>query len=322
MEVRHEGRRFMTDQAERAPTTPEQKRFHPKRWLATAMACAALTACSDSVNNSFPKAPTTAETTAGPDDGEETASTEKPQIIPDEAKDWVAEYGDRYVDPVSTFYAELGYEAKYGTFAYMTSKDIDEYEITYETHGETSPLGFTMETLPLDAKIEQEDSIKIFNSWIAPNLDLYMNLIAKNPTPKGIAIVEEQFRAYCEGENPNSVNGIPNEESSIGARKILDTMAAIVTNYGSNAVYSIAPATTWENREQRETSTVFYNPTIVYENDSGFTDAGIQLLINIDAYNGKEVSRKTETIEDFQIIVYRQPTTGTDTFSYLSFGES
>jgi len=249
--------------------------------------------------------------------------TDEKQAIPNEAKTFVNDYGDRYKDPVSTYYSAMGYEAEYDAPLMMTDANINKYEITNDFHGEVSPLGFKMEKLPIEDKIDQAYSIKIFNEFEAKNLNLYMNLIAKNPSEKGVATIENQFLNYCAGNYLNSNNNTSNEAENIKARKILDTMKSIVEKYGSNANYCIAPAVSAQLTTRVPTSTIFSSdiPTRVRDDNSGFADSGVSILINIDVYEGKEVTHKTELLKDVQLSCERQPFFKTAKFVYLSFGQ-
>jgi len=315
----------MTNRPESALLTPEKKkRVHPKRWISAALASVALSGCSGS-SNSFPKESFTAPDNITNLDVEQPNTPDQElRAIPNEAKGWVAEYGNRYADPVSTFYAEMGYEKKYGKPTIISNKDVSEYEITYGTSGDTSPLGFTMGTLELGGTIDQEVSMRLFNSYEAPNLSLYMNLLARNPASGAVAMIEEQFLAYSQGQDLLSVGGVYDERAGTRTRKIMDTMASIVNKYGSNAIYSIAPAVSGSVENPDSTNSVFFfaGQTDVYTNGLGFMD-NIEMLVFVDTYVGDRVVRSKEVFGSLQMIVEFQSPPGTaDTFGYLTFGEA
>jgi hypothetical protein len=169
---------------------------------------------------------------------------QKQQGFSAEAKDFVAKYGDRYSDPVSTYYAEKAYETKNNSPGLLMSDNfISDFEITNNIDVTASDLEFTMMRLPLDTKVCQETSIKVFNNYTSENLSQYMNLLAKNPGQKAEDIIDSQFLNYCAGNYLGKYDSnMWNTKADTAAKKLMDTVKNIVTEYGGAANYSTCPS--------------------------------------------------------------------------------
>lgn len=237
------------------------------------------------------------------------------KTAPAEAKNFMDQYGSEYSDPISTYYAEKGYEQTHnGAGALIGTDYINstlEANKQNDYNGETCVLGFNMTKLPLDSAINQATSIDIFNKYTAKNLSLYMNLIAKNPDPKAIEVIDGQFLAYCLGTYTNADRNViaGNQEAITEANKLLNTAKSVVKKYGSAANYTVAQAS---NNDNDLSKTQFGHIATTNArvdsngNNIGFSDSGVNLVIDIDLYSGEKVLGKTETIKDVQLSVNRQ----------------
>lgn len=275
--------------------TPEKKKFSTKKKIASFMAGAALALMvvggADRVVSANRQGnPTKTEAPANPGAEQQDLSVE--------AKAFVAEYGDRYSDPVSTFYANKSYEIEYGTKLVMSDAYISEYDTTAQMH-ETSPLGFERYMIPKNAKIDQELSMKIFNEYTSKELSLLLNCLAKNSTPEGMAIVDFEFAKYC----------------STDGNELMETAKAIVEKYGSAANYIVEPAS--NNSD---------NSNISYFNENDSTDAQAvdengkitefssltDLGITIESYSEQNFTQSEEIIKNFQLDIFIGPNPGYD----------
>ncbi len=251
-----------------------------------------------------------------------TAGETQKQPIPTEAKGFVDQYGSRYADPVATYYAEAAYEKKHnGTKSLIGDEYIESYKMTELSNGERSDIGFTNKRVALDKKMDQAGSIDIFNTYISDNLNLYMNMLAKNPTGRTKEIIDNQFMTYCEGTRTAVVNHSDYQMDSY-AEKLLDTLCGIVSEYGSSANYKIAPATMDNAADRSGTLYSHSTPPISLVNSKnkviGYSDYGIKLVVNIEVFDKKgESYNTTESVDNFQLVVKQR-----DETDYISFGQN
>jgi hypothetical protein len=305
---------------EGTPPTPEKKGFTNNQKLIAGIAGIALALCIGVIGdrlltaNSGQNQPVATST---------TNSGDKQPAVPNEAKSFVAEYGSMYSDPVSTYYAEKAYEeAHSGKNLIMTADSIDKYNFI-RLDFPTSTLGFTTKELPLDTKIDQNTSIEIFNSYTKPMLDLCLNYLAKNPSPEARKIVEHEVMNYCGGECLQGYNTW-DKDQAVEIQKLLDTAEAIVAKHGSAANYSVALAST----DDKNPDVTLFNkniPTIVgyYEYNKEKIalagDNGIRLVIDIETYNDKKVTKSQEVIWGVALSIERQPETlGSPTIGFYT----
>lgn len=276
--------------------------------------------------SSADKNPNTTTSTSSANPGEKQPS------IPGEAKSFVAEYGSRYHDTataISTYYAEKSYESEHGGKSLlMSKKSISEYDFSGQVNFPTSPLGFSVVELPLDAPINQETTMKLFNEYTAPMLSLYMNLIAKNPSPDAVEIIDVQFKNYCAGKVRNGYSTWDKEQAK-DADTLLTTAKSIVAKHGPNANYTVLPASTDEKNPE---VTLFnkFNKTHVGYNDkysdteklAAFADGGVILGVSVSTYEGSKMSVETEKVKSVQLSFERQPMLSTASkMTYLSIGQ-
>jgi len=338
-----QGNAFMTPQehinsnkTEATPPTPEKKKLSLKE-LQKYIAGAALALVVFS-GVFYEKISTSSDNDTKPNPSVATAPAnqgEKKLSIPNEAKSFVSEFGGRYADPVSTYYAEKAYEKnptsalpkidnvywqkEYDSFAeknkgaslIMTDDYINNYRKPRQQNT-VSAHGFVRYELLLDMPLDRETFIKVFNEYTKPMLDNYMNLIAKNPTSAGETIIDTEFKDYC-----SSTGTFDYDDDGID--KLMGTAKDVVAKYGSAANYSVAPASVGLWSENSD-ATIFLNggspPRIIslnWRNEQNIKEAsdnGIQLVICIDKYNNKTVSRAREIIDDVQLSIWEQPITG------------
>jgi len=255
--------------------------------------------------------------------------TQKLPAIPNEAKQFVSEVGGRYADPVSTYYAETAYENAHNKQGLPISDVyIENYKSLTYSKGEESDLGFTRYKLPAAEKDNQETVIKVFNEYAVKNLNLYMNLLSKNPLPNAVAIIDEQFRNYC---SDTDNKGLPIEftADNDAINKLMATAKSVVSKYGSAANYSVANGST---KSGDNSITAFPDvlgavETINFNGQklSSLQAGGVKLTINVDQYDGKNVSHKREVFNDIQLSIIKQPISeaanSANNFNYISIGQ-
>ncbi len=247
--------------------------------------------------------------------------TQKLPAIPNEAKQFVSEVGGRYADPVSTYYAVEAYKKEHADKTPVLSDEfINKYDNSGPQDGDLSILGFTAYRLPLNAEVTQKTFIDIFNNYTKPNLDLYMNLLSKNPSAKAVAIIDNEFKSYC-SEN----TAFKNDDAQIAM--LMATAKNEVAQYGSAVNYSVAKAT---DKLGEKDATIFpmadgimfgsipWGKQVV----KNYADSGIDLVIDADKYSGKTVSRVPNVKHGVTLTIWRQPVTGDADYSHISIGQN
>lgn len=247
--------------------------------------------------------------------------TQKAPAIPNEAKQFVNEVGNRYADPVSTYYAVEAYKKDHdGKSPVLSDEFIDNYDNSGPQDGDLSILGFTAYRLPLDAEVNQKTFIDIFNSYIKPNLDLYTNLISKNPSAAAIKIIDDEFKSYC-SENTS----FKNDDSQIAM--LMTTAKNEVAEHGSAVNYSVAKAT---DKPNEKNATIFPMADAIMFGSipwgkqvvKNYADSGINLVLDADKYTGKTVSRVSNVKRGVTLTIWRQPVTGDADYSNISIGQN
>lgn len=261
------------------------------------------------------------------------------QSLSADAKKFIAEFGGRYSDPVSTYYAEKAYETNViSTGAIMS----DEYVANFNSNTEQTPdgnsdaLGFNKHELLLNKKIDQKAFVDVFNSYIAGGMDGaggmsgYMNLIAKNPTPEAKKIVKSEFlKFYSDAsyENMPAAN-TPDKPEVIN---LMDTLDGVVAKYGSAVNYSVAQASAYDHTDSQE-GTIFHDigPAnsghVEYggQNVEYFFTSGVDIAINVDVFKGDQSTHVTETLKDTELTLWRQPAVfgkGAERYTDISIGQ-
>lgn len=263
-----------------------------------------------------------------PTEIEDSVGTISEKNIPKEAQSFVNEYGDRYSDPVSVYYAEKEYKAtvnKYGSI--MTDKFIDNFKISTGFISQQSELDFTHYMLPTNAPENQETVVKVFNEYIAKELEIYMNLLAKNPSPEAIKVIDSEFRNYCsETGSEGTSMAFAIDDAEIAT--LMKTAKSVVIKYGSTANFTVARGEIGSNNTQATNFTEKLSVAEEMESNSKRTrslqsDANIR--INVDLYNGSVRTQKQETFPHTQLSIIRQLNTGSADkpadFTYISIGQ-
>lgn len=255
-----------------------------------------------------------------------TAETQKAPAIPNEAKQFVSEVGGRYADPVSTYYAVEAYKKEHtGKTPVLSDEFINNYNSSDPHDADLSVLGFTAYRLPLDIDVNQKTLVDIFNNFTKPNLDLYMNLLSKNPSAKAIAIIDEELKTYCSGNTPY-------KEDDGQIEMLMATVKQEVATHGSTANYSLASAVV-EGYSSTKKATLFpmsdgtMSGGITWGKQviRNYSTGGVTLLISTDEYNNKNVTHNDKKVNGVQLNVWRQPITGSLSdakYTYISIGQS
>lgn len=255
----------------------------------------------------------TAETPAVPG----LVESEPVESVPPEARSFVEQFGNRYTDPVATYYSEIAYEtAGDGSGAIIPQELIDGYASdTFKDGTESFLGGMEYLSLPFETNIVDESaeaSAQFFNnSAVLGCMNRYMNLVAKNSSaPEAINIINDQFLYYCGND---SLSG-----GDLGyVQNLMNSLRSVTETYGSNANYSIAPAGADNDSQEGEgTSFTKYGDYTVIDslgNDDqvlAFSNI-IDLVVNVDTYDGEnDISHTQETLESVQFSVVRIPPVG------------
>jgi hypothetical protein len=316
----------ITDEEKEAAMLPAQEKkwpFNNKKLMTAMFGIAVATVCLSGCNSSADNNPN--KVTATSND-----SGEKQPAVPSEAQSFVTEYGNRYSDSVSTYYAVEAYKDTHsGVDPVMSNEYVKNYDFNGEKHFPISPLGFELKELPTDVSFNQESSIKLFNEYTALMLGKYMELISKNPMPDEIKIIDQQFLDNCAGQHLGGYDSWDTEQRD-SANNLLRTLKSVVAKHGSAANYSVALA----SNDKTNTNATLFNkniPTVtgyyMYNNEKLIAaNDDINLVINVDTYKNENVSHSKEVLKDFQLKVVRQPSSQTGngsaaTWTYISIGQ-
>ena len=223
--------------------------------------------------------------------------------IPAEAQAFVDEFGTRYGDPVSTYYAEEAYLAAGNKTRLMSDDYID---VLYDPDGQrnnVSPLGFEHYSVYPELKIDLTTAMKIFNEYTAKVVSSYMNALARNPTPKGTEIVDNEFMYYC--SDTGYANRFTEDDEYIAT--LMETAKGIVAKYGSAANYTVAQGSTVEGEPN---STYFneYSTNAQGQDEKGITNKFsnvVDLAVEVEVFSGKSATKDEVIIEDVELFVVR-----------------
>jgi hypothetical protein len=209
-------------------------------------------------------------------------------------RSFVRDYGTRYNDAVSTYYATQAYRKATGVDLVMTKDYITNYDPLATTEqGPTSTLGFERYSLPVDAKIDIATCEKIFDEYIAKELTLYMNLIAKNPNATDI--IDSQFTNFL---GPADTDHADRDYTV----KLMESAKVEVAKHGSSANYKVEPIS--DNDNDYSNPNVSYIDNIpsasvdIMETDKYGTTTWFALNarvgVEIDTYKGQTVSQSAD----------------------------
>lgn len=240
--------------------------------------------------------------------------------IPEEAQEFIEKYSNRYGgDTLSTLSAYYSNErikgANSSTVAgdgYVMSdkyiKDNIELKEKVDLIADNE-LGFIIPKVPADklTKVNQTVSIEMFNEFVVPNANEYMNWLCKNLNLEGATDV--LYRKFFASFNLTPIlkydtvppNGVEYERF-MTLKGVLDK---IVTRYGGDnpaaSTFQILDASTEDNGK----NSVFNNTqTYVGYNDSekpdmptGWTD-NINMLVKITTNDGNKTTEKIVPVTD------------------------
>ncbi len=295
------------------PTDPkyEKNKFSNKKKIASFLAGAALTLGVIGIGD---RAVNALRHTNPEKNETSTKSSNEQRDIANELKNFVADFGDRYSDPISTFYSNNVYENETGVNLIMTDKYISEYDTTAQMH-EPSPLGFERYLIPKDSKIDQNLSMKIFNDYTSKELSLYMNRLAKNPNPEAVAIIDYEFTNYCSMAGNDNTPEFAFNQDNEGIATLMETAKSVVAKYGNAANYSVEPAS--NNSDQQNISYFDENDSTdaqAVDNSGKITEFSslTDLGIAIESYNDQNFTQFEEIIKNFQLDIVIRPNSGYD----------
>jgi|GEM_PF-1165427 len=252
-----------------------------------------------------------------------------------EAQKFVDTYGDRYADPVSTYYSEKAYIEK----NYVSGlQDIlgDEYVANFDSQEEQMPdgqsdmLGFKMYELPMNQKMDQAEFIKVFNEYFAGGMSNYMNLLSKNPSPEAVAVIDSEFeKFYSDTAQKDLPAEFTYDDEEIA--NLMDTCKQVVAKYGSAANYAVAPAVAYDYTDS-QSGTVFKSLAV----DTGhvkdqngvdvqyFFTGNINMAIDVDVFKGDKATKVTDVLKNTQLTIWHQRDVqglGNDRFTDISIGQ-
>ncbi len=219
-------------------------------------------------------------------------------IISPEERDFINAYKDRYADDEATYQSEVAYlKANPGKDLTIGNDYFAGYNFNATPNAPVSPLGFETLILKPGTEVTTQTSVDQFNLAL-PEMNRLMNLLAKNPLPEQTKVVKDEFEEYT---------GFNNSTSQL----LTETLGAVVTKYGSNAVYVINEGTTDTGADKTKKS-IFDGATPIIDNvdTNGLTDSfhtHVKLSITVTSYDkaGKSVVA-TESLDNFQFSVSRE----------------
>ncbi len=242
--------------------------------------------------------------------------------VPKEAEEFVANFGDRYDDPVSTYYAEQAYKNINPRGSIIETSSALAYDLEGLRQDKTSELGFEIYELPLDAEINNKLSIDIFNNYTAKQLTTYMNLLARNPDNKDM--LDHEFELFCSfvgNTNPNMA-GSDFTEDDDKVINLMETVGYVVEKYGSTATYAVTNAS---EGASDDISTSFHpNEIILGTENNGIIDrfqSAADIVIRIDTFKDGESTEKYETLQNIELTVIRGPYNPAFSVSTVSIGQ-
>lgn len=263
---------------------------------------------------------TEATPTPAPTKSEEVVNTEPADTpaeieIPEIAKPFMEIYGDHYANPMATYYAEYAIETQQNYTSVLTDDFINSYDYPVFSSGEVSPIGFESMKFAFDTELTKKNFVDLFNEQAIPNLNLFMNLLARNPDSATRDIIKNEMKIYTSPADDSVVEGLMN------------TLEAVVDTYGSAAVFSASPLRAVEEYS-RDANTVEFDPQIQSIDGDGNVLAFSQNInngyeISVDVYESDgSMATYTELIPDFQPVFIYETVTGTrDTApGYIAIG--
>lgn len=246
-----------------------------------------------------------------------TESVAESQEVPKEAESFIDQYGSLYDDPVSVYFAQKDYETNVSTRAIILS---EEYITNYEpSSGLVSDLGFEEGKFPVGSE-DINDFVDFFNEYTVPQVSRYMNLLARNPSPEAVKVIDNEFLKYCSA-NENLGTQVEFTDDDQDILELMDLSKEIVAKYGSAANYRVEKGSLNEGSG----GTFFFNPNVSLANrlDSDIQSLhvpGVNIVISVEAYDNNKVSNYTETIKNTQLVLTTHPGVHPVDYNYVSIG--
>jgi hypothetical protein len=265
------------------------------------------------------------------DKNEQTNPGAEQQSLSAEAQKFVAEFGSRYSDPVSTYFAEKAYNPDIDLGPIMTDEYINTFNSEDEqmTDGKSDMLGFKKSELPLNEKVDQQVFIDVFNKDFVPGLNNLMLYFARNPSPEARQVIRDEFEKYY------STTGDKGQPAAFTfddqeIANLMNTFEAVAEKYGSAANYSVAQASAYNHTDSQE-GTIFGSTAV----DSGHVEkygqkieyyftGSVDITVNVDVFKGDKSTRVTETLKDTELTIWHQPAIqgmGANRFTDISIGQ-
>lgn len=245
-----------------------------------------------------------------------TESVAEPVEAPEESKLFMVDFGDRYEDPISTYYACEGAKISHGNDFLVTDgylKSYAESRANRYQDGTPSELGFRPYAFSAGEAVDANTSIEIFNNYTSKQLELYMNLLSKNPTQAGVSAIDKQFMDNCSDTKFDTIPDKSFHEDDQEIQAMMEIAKSVVEKYGSAANYTVQTA---EFRTSDDTKSNF-DPAMFTSNfidtkygastSLVFAQSSADIVIAVDFYTGENVSRIYHTISGVNIIYMTQP---------------
>jgi hypothetical protein len=316
------------------PTPPEQERFTKKQKGIAAIVLALTIGTggyfagkSNSENkNILPPKPAVSESINLTNPSE---SKTQEQSIPKESESFISEFGARYKDPVSTYYAVEAYKRENNDKTpIITDEFINNYDPSGQRSMELSTLGFTAQRIPIDTQVDRKKMVEIFNEYTIPNLELYLNYLSKNRSPAALSIIDREFQDYCSDTSNKLSPILAFKDDDDDILRMMTLAKRIVAEYGDTVNYKIATAsdafdakgpnfTTFPPTSEPSVGVTKWNGQTI----ESFAKGGVNISIGLDKYDNKnKLSSSNKILKGINLTMQKQPVTGSSTWTYLSIG--
>lgn len=230
---------------------------------------------------------------------ESKPSAEATVSYPEEATEYMAAFGNRYVDPVATYYADADYTETHGISTTVNDFYFEDYVAEGGSTSELSTLGFGINKIDPSVELSEVPISDIFNANL-DGMNKLINYLAKNPLPEQQSVLTDEFVDYSGYANTRAAN-------------LVQTLQGVVSKHGSASNYEILPAIIDSGAEldPDEYSIFKHNLLIDAVDENGRvlkTNMPMDLTIKVTTFDDK--GEKTETIErleNTQFSVQRAP---------------
>ncbi|MDN5835464.1 MAG: hypothetical protein L0H36_02395 [bacterium] len=251
-----------------------------------------------------------------------------PELDPtfEEAKDkWVDTWGYKFDNPEAAFYAENAYSSEQNAYGAIAMEDEfydSPYDFPSEPTGETGFYGMNRMQFPENTDITAQSSKDYFNGGIAPNLQRYLNLTARNTDQDDRDKVYNDYRLYIGGEKmgPNDI-----QNNNPDTLNLNDQLVKIADKYGPDSNFEIAPAKlvkSGNGMDKGSSDSIFYNdkqPQTEIDDSGEVTSFSneVTIVVKVQTFNDKNMyAENTEILKNVDLSVARID----DDPSYVSVG--